>query len=112
MAYLEKTRGVMMMTKADALAIQARQIASYGAAYGVERVAALVAAATTADALADGLHDVVTINRHIPRGGSIESLIPEIREREDAIRAREAAEWEIEKARIAKREDRRAKRAA
>ena len=47
-----------------------------------------MAAATTADALADGEHPVSVINRHIPRGGALEWLIPEIREREEAMNAR------------------------
>jgi hypothetical protein len=72
---LTKTRSLTMMTKAEALAIQARQIEHYAAAWG-EHVRDLVAAATTADQLADGEHDVATINRHIPRGGAIEWLIP------------------------------------
>ncbi len=82
---------MMTMTKAAALAIQAKQVAHYGETYGQQRVADLVAAATTADALADGEHDIITINQHIPRGGDIEWLIPEIRAREEAIRERRRA---------------------
>ena len=78
------------MTKAAALAIQKRDILHYGQTYGVERVRALVMEKDTSHLLADGEHDVITINRHIPRGGSIEWLIPEIREREEAI---QAARW-------------------
>lgn len=81
-AFLVKTRGTQRMTKAQALAIQAEQVEWYGRTYGVERVRALVAAADTSHLLPDGEHDVVTINRHIPRGGALEWLIPEIRERE------------------------------
>ena len=72
------------MTKAQALAIQAEHVAHYSKSY--PNVGALVAAATTADALPDGEHDVVVINRHIPRGGAIEALIPEICAREDVHR--------------------------
>ena len=93
MAHLVMTHGTMMLSKADALRIQAEHVAHYSACYG-PHVADLVAAATTADHLADGLHYVVVINRHIPRGGAIEALIPEkvaheaeIRQRADAIRA-------------------------
>lgn len=111
MATLTKTAGVMTMTKAAALDIQAKQVEHYGAAYGLELVRSLVAAATTADALEDGEHDVITINRHIPRGAAIEWLIPAIREREEARMARESAEWDIEKARIAQRQARAARRA-
>lgn len=66
---------MIKLTKAEALRIQAEQVAYYSAIYGPQ-VADLVAAATTADALPDGEHDVVVINRHIPRGGAIEALIP------------------------------------
>ncbi len=71
---LTKRRSMMTMTKARALEIQADQVAYYGRSYG-PRIAELVAKITTADALPDGEHDVATINRHIPRGGSIEHLI-------------------------------------
>jgi hypothetical protein len=78
---------MMRMTKAEALRIQAEQVAWYAQIYGPE-VAEYVAAATTADRLADGEHDIVTINRHIPRGGSIEWLIPAKRAAEEARHAR------------------------
>lgn len=85
------------MTKADALRRQAEQVAHYVAQYG-PHVAELVAAATRADELPDGEHDVVTINRYIPRGGAIEFLIPEkqayeaeARARGEAYRAEQAA---------------------
>lgn len=84
---LVKTRSVMRMTKARALEIQAGQVEHYAAIYG-PHVRDLVAAATTADELPDGEHDVVTINRHIPRGGAIEWLIPEKRAAEEAHQAR------------------------
>lgn len=87
MATLVKVRSVMMMTKAEALESQARQVEHYAAIYG-PHVRDLVAAATTADLLPDGLHDVVTINRHIPRGGLIEWLIPEKRRQEEEHQAR------------------------
>lgn len=64
------------LTKKEALEIQAKQIEHYVSAYG-EGVRQAVADATTADELADDVrYDVVTINRHIPRGGAIEALIP------------------------------------
>ena len=67
------------MTKAQALEIQRVQVEHYAKHYG-EHVRALVAAATTADALQDGVeYPSWTINRHIPRGASIEYLIPEKR---------------------------------
>lgn len=87
---ITKTRGVMRMTKAEALRIQAEQVAHYAGIYG-EHVRELVAAATTADQLPDGEHDVVTINRHIPRGGAIEWLIPEKRAHEEEIERRRRA---------------------
>lgn len=73
----------VMMTKAQALAIQRVQVDHYAKHYG-EHVRALVAAATSADALQDGVeYPSWEINRHIPRGGAIESLIPEKRKAED-----------------------------
>lgn len=65
---------MIKMTKAFALETQARQVAHYAALYGawvVERVAA----ATRADELPEGEHDVVIVNRYIPRGGAIEAII-------------------------------------
>jgi len=79
---------MMKLTKAKAQRIQAEHIEWYGRTYGLERVRALVMAADRSHLLADGEHDVVTINRFIPRGGAIETLIPEIRDREEAHRAR------------------------
>jgi len=76
------------MTKADAQARQERDILHYGARYGVRRVRALVMNADTSHLLADGEHDIEVINQHIPRGGALEGLIPEIREREEALRRR------------------------
>jgi hypothetical protein len=87
---LTKTRSLTMMSKADAMRIQAEQIEHYARCYG-SHVRELVAAATTAHLLADGEHDMAMINRHIPRGGSIEWLIPEKRAAEEAIEARRAA---------------------
>jgi hypothetical protein len=75
------------LTKAEALRIQAEQVAHYSQYYG-PRVAEYVAAATTADRLADGEHDIEVIDRHIPRGGSIEWLIPAKRAAEEAHHAR------------------------
>lgn len=63
------------MTKQDALARQASQVAHYAAIYGAW-VREAVEAATRADQLPDqGLIDVVEVNRAVPRGGAIESLI-------------------------------------
>lgn len=65
---------MITMTKAEAIARQAAQIAHYSQQF--TNVTALVAAATTADALEDGVeYDLVTINRHIPRGGAIEQML-------------------------------------
>ena len=79
---------MVTLTKAEAQRIQAEHIEWYGRTYGVERVRALVMAADSSSLLTDGEHDIVTINRHIPRGGAIETLIPEIREREAEHQAR------------------------
>lgn len=84
------------MTKAKALEIQAQQVEHYARVYG-PHVRDLVAAATTADALPDGTHDVVTINRHIPRGGDIEALIPEKVAAEAEIRRRHIERMEAER---------------
>jgi hypothetical protein len=87
---LVKVRSVSTLTKAEALRIQAEQVEHYARCYG-PHVRELVAAATTAHLLPDGEHDIVTINRHIPRGGAIEWLIPEKRAAEEAAAARLAA---------------------
>jgi hypothetical protein len=79
---------MMKLSKAGAQRIQAEHIEWYGRTYGLERVGALVMAADRSHLLTDGEHDVVTINRFIPRGGAIENLIPEIRDREAAHQAR------------------------
>jgi hypothetical protein len=61
------------MTKARALEIQAEQVRYYSEI--CPDIGARVAARTTAGALEDGVeYDVVTINRHIPRGAVIERL--------------------------------------
>lgn len=63
------------ITKADALRIQAEQVEHYAAHYG-DWVRQAVAAMTHADQLPDeGEHDIVIVNRCIPRGGAIEALI-------------------------------------
>ncbi len=62
------------LTRDEALRIQSEQVEHYVALHG-EWVRAVVAEATTAEALADGPHDVASVNRHIPRGGALESLI-------------------------------------
>lgn len=65
---------MMTMTKAEALKIQAEQVANYSARY--PNAAEIVAAATDADKLQDGFrYDVVIVNRYIPRGGAIETLL-------------------------------------
>jgi hypothetical protein len=63
----------MTMTKAEALKIQAEQVAWYSR-YCVG-LAEKVSAMTTADALEDDVeYPVHVINEHIPRGGDIEYL--------------------------------------
>lgn len=62
------------MTKAEALRIQAEHIAWYAPKYA-GNLAEAVARITTADQLEDGVeYPIITINEHIPRGGSIEHL--------------------------------------
>jgi hypothetical protein len=64
------------MTKAQALAIQAEQIAWYNRDGRFPDLAEKVAAITRADALEDGVeYSVHIINEHIPRGGDIEQII-------------------------------------
>lgn len=61
------------LTKTQALAIQAEQIAFYS--HICPDLAERVARKTTAHLLDDGVeYDVVTINRHIPRGAVIEHI--------------------------------------
>lgn len=62
------------LTKAEALSIQAKQLDHFAAQYG-DWIRDAVAKETHADMLPDEATDVVEVNRHIPRGGSIESLI-------------------------------------
>jgi hypothetical protein len=63
------------MTKADALRIQAEQVAWYNRNGDRPWLAEKVAAMTTADALEDGKeYPVWVINKHIPRGADIERL--------------------------------------
>lgn len=87
MAEIFKTRSVMTMTKAEALRIQAEQIDHYAKFYG-DGIRAIIAAATTADQLPDGEHPVTLINRHIPRGGRLEQLIPQKVAQEAEAKAR------------------------
>jgi hypothetical protein len=64
------------MTKAEALRIQAEQVAWYSRNGGREWLAAKVAAMTTADALEDDKeYPVHVINDHIPRGADIEYVL-------------------------------------
>ena len=72
---MQAAEAMIRMTKAAALAKQAEQVAHYAALYPDIDVVGIVARATSADQLDDGEHDVVVINRHIPRGGFIEMLI-------------------------------------
>ena len=59
------------ITKEQALEIQDQQLAFYEPNY--RGITAKIKAMTTADQLEpDTLYDMVTINRHIPRGGCIE----------------------------------------
>ncbi len=62
------------LRKDEALRIQSEQVEHYVARHG-EWVREVVAKATTADELGKGAHEVALINRHIPRGGALESLI-------------------------------------
>jgi hypothetical protein len=63
------------MTKSEALKIQAEHIAWYESKYAPGNLAEVVAGMTTADQLEDGVeYPIITINQHIPRGGSIEHL--------------------------------------
>lgn len=65
----------IMLTKAEALEIQAKQIAWYNRDGSRPWLAAKVAALTTADQLEDGkLYPAKVINEHIPRGADIERL--------------------------------------
>ncbi len=64
---------MITMTKEEALAIQAKQIAHYS--HHRADLAQAVAALTTADKLESGkLYPISVINAHIPRGGDIERL--------------------------------------
>jgi len=66
---------MIKLSKAFALQTQARQVEHYASIYG-DWIREAVAAATHADRLADeGEHDVVEVNRCIPRGGAIEAII-------------------------------------
>lgn len=65
---------MIKMTKAEALRIQAEQIKWYCSKR--PDLAKLITNATTADALEDGVeYDIITINKHIPRGAAIEYLL-------------------------------------
>lgn len=78
------------ITKAKALEIQAGQVEFYAARYG-DWLRNAVADATSADALVDGVeYDMVVVNRHIPRGGAIEWMIPDIVARETEIKRQHA----------------------
>ena len=63
----------MTLTKAEALLIQAEQVAWYGRNHS--GLAEKVAAATTADSLQDNVeYPIHVINDHIPRGAAIEYM--------------------------------------
>lgn len=63
------------MTKAEALKIQAEQVAWYNRNGDRSWLAGKIAAMTTADALEDDKrYPVHVINEHIPRGADIEYL--------------------------------------
>lgn len=68
------------LTKAAALAIQAKQLDHY-APDPAHPLRAAVAAKTTADELDDEPYSVVDINRHIPRGGDLEFIMADLRAR-------------------------------
>lgn len=70
----------MTMTKAEALAIQAKQLDHY-APDPNHPLRAAVAAKTTADALDDEPYSVIEINEHIPRGCDIEWTLADLRAR-------------------------------
>lgn len=62
------------ITKEQALEIQAKQLAYYEPNF--PGITAKIKAITRADELEpDTLYDMVTINRHIPRGGDIERAL-------------------------------------
>lgn len=78
----------IVMTKAQALDIQARQIKFYSETQGISNLGERVAAVTYADRLEDGIeYSVGEINKYIPRGASIEYIIAQMRE-DGAIIAR------------------------
>jgi len=84
---------MITMTVEHALRIQAEHLAHYSALYPhrAHELAAALALATSAHELEPGKqYPVYVVNRHIPRGGWFETSIPEIREREDALRAKAA----------------------
>jgi hypothetical protein len=64
---------MITMTKAQALKIQAEQVAWYNRNGDFPSLAETMAAKTTADALEDDVeYPVRVINSHIPRGADIE----------------------------------------
>lgn len=68
---------MITMTVAEALEKQAEQIEWYAKAWNmpVDKVRSVVAEKTTAYKLNSTCgYDIVTINRHIPRGAAIEAL--------------------------------------
>ena len=65
---------MIKLTRDEAVRIQADQVDHYAAQYG-DWIRAAVAEVTYAWLLPDGEIDVVEVNRRIPRGGAIESLI-------------------------------------
>ena len=70
------TQPQMQMTKAEAMAIQAKQVAHYQSWCPAVDLAALVAAATKSEELEEGVaYPMSKINQCVPRGAAIEWLI-------------------------------------
>lgn len=75
-----KERKMIQMTKAEALDNQHKQLVHYTGGELSHPLWAMVAAATTADLLDDGVpYPVWEINKHVPRGTSMESMLMEIK---------------------------------
>ena len=76
----------LQLTKAEALAIQARQLDHYAATYGDE-IRSRVAAITHAEMLDDEPHPTWEVHRHIPYGGKIEAILIEMGKKKSALTA-------------------------
>jgi hypothetical protein len=66
-----------MLTKTEALKIQAKQLDHYAAVYGDE-IRARVAAITHPELLDNEQHPMWEVHRHIPCGASIERILIEM----------------------------------